>query len=285
MAEAANDLASDPYTGGAWLNGQLYTWGAHLRQWNAALTGSRVLTAGPFRFGTTFQGKLVLERRGVLRWGDQVIDVNTQVIDAREATLFGRTGLLVVHRGMQLRFYERPEGLVKRWPYREIYSFYTASEQGGLVLHDVDGDGRIDILCGNYWVQSPPEFDLPWRLFAINLFNEHPQAASARLAWHQGRLLWLESKRPQARAFWFTPPADPKQLWDSAPVGLPRPLNYPRALLIAGGRVLVGEQNGPQSACFALDEPRPVITREPLHTLLDTPAGVVGIGPTAVRRL
>ena len=281
MAETAKDL----YTGGAWLDGHLYTWGAQLRQWNAALTGSRALTSGPFSFGATFQDKLVLERQGTLRWGDQVIDVNTQVIDALEATLFGRTGLLVVHRGMQLRFYERPQEPAKRWPYREIYSFYTAGEQGGLALHDVDGDGRLDILCGNYWVQSPPEFDLPWRLFAINLFNEHPQAASARLAWHQGRLLWLESKRPQARAFWFTPPVDPKQLWEGTPVALSRPLNYPRALLIAGGRVLVGEQNGRESACLELDQAKPLLAGEPLHTLLDTPEGVVGIGPTSVRRL
>lgn len=279
------DTAAHLYTGGAWLNGRLHTWGAQLRQWNAALTASQVLTSGPFTFGAVFQGKLVLERRGVLRWGDEVIDVNTQVIDAQEAVLFGRTGLLVVHRGMQLRFYERPEAPAKRWPYREIYSFYTASEQGGLVLHDVDGDGRIDILCGNYWVQSPPEFDLPWRLYAINLFNDDPLAASARLAWHQGRLLWLESKRPQARAFWFTPPTDPKQLWDAAPVLLDRPLNYPRALLISGDQVLVGEQNGAPSRCLNLGVGQPRLAGQPLHTLLDTPGGIVGIGPTSIHRL
>ena len=281
MAETAAPL----YTGGTWLNGRLYTWGTQLRRWNQALTTSQVLTGGPFTFGTVFQDKLVLERRGVLRWGDEVIDVNTQVTDAREAVLFGRTGLLVIHRGMQLRFYERPESPAKRWPYREIYSFYTASEQGGLILHDVDQDGRVDILCGNYWVQSPVEFELPWRLFAINLFNNHPLAASARLAWHEGRLLWLESKQPQARAFWFTPPSDPKQLWEAAPVPVDPPLHYPRALLISGGRVLVGEMNGAHSRCLDLGQPQPKLAGHPLHTLIETPDGVIGIGPTSIHRL
>ena len=41
------------------------------------------------------------------------------------------------------------------WPYREIYSIYTPSQQTGLSMRDIDGDGRIDILCGNYWIQKP----------------------------------------------------------------------------------------------------------------------------------
>ena len=46
----------------------------------------------------------------------------------------------------------------KPWPYREIYSIYTPSQQTGLSMRDIDGDGRIDILCGNYWIQSPERF-------------------------------------------------------------------------------------------------------------------------------
>ena len=51
-------------------------------------------------------------------------------------------GVLVVHRGMQLRFYEYPVDLT----YKEIYSFYSRSRQGGLLIADVDGDGIIRTL-------------------------------------------------------------------------------------------------------------------------------------------
>ena len=33
---------------------------------------------------------------------------------------------------------------------------------------DVDGDDRVEFLRGNYWIQTPNEFDLPWRIFAIH---------------------------------------------------------------------------------------------------------------------
>jgi hypothetical protein len=170
---------------------------------------------------------------------ESVIDPGGAAIDLMETTLFGRTGLLVSHRGMQLRFYEPGSREGGGWPYREIYSFYTNSEQGGLLARDVDGDGRPDLFCGNYWVKSPRVFEEPWRLFAINLFHEEPLSASARLAWHGERLLWVESKQPSARAAWFTPPTDPSELWIEERI--PETFRHPRGVASSEGRIWIAE--------------------------------------------
>ena len=82
-----------------------------------------------------------------------VIDDEFDTHDCMEATLFGRKGVLVIQRYMQVRFYERADKSPGR--IREIYSIYTPSQQTGLSLRDIDGDGRVDIVCGNYWIQSP----------------------------------------------------------------------------------------------------------------------------------
>lgn len=213
-----------------------------------------------------------MESKGELRWGLSLIDTHTQVIDACETSLFQRNGLIVIHRGMQVRFYEPPSQAAERWPYREIYSFYTASEQGGLLIRDVDGDGRLDLFCGNYWIQAPSAFELPWRLYAVNLINDTPLAASARLAWVQKRLLWLESKSPKARMFWFTPPANARELWIKEPVDL-APLSYPRAVLVRGDRIWIGHAQGVTEVPGGR-----VISREgAVQALVDTPNGVVAI--------
>jgi hypothetical protein len=217
-----------------------------------------------------------------LRWGDTVIDTGMRSVDAAEARLFGRSGLLVVHLGMQLRFYEPPEAPAARWPYREIYSFYTNSEQGGLLLRDVDRDGRADILCGNYWVQCPDSFEQPWRLFSINLFHEHPLSASARLTWYGNQLLWLESKRPDARVRLFQPPANPKELWREQALNSSVRFQFPRAVLNEGGRLLIGENNGEKSRLLEFPGARTLLSGTPIHTLLRSPFGLIAIGPERV---
>ena len=108
-------------------------------------------------------------------WKPVIIDDEFETHDCMEATLFGRKGVLVIQRYMQVRFYERAEG--KRWPYREIYSIYTPSQQTGLSMRDIDRDGHVDIVCGNYWIKSPESFELPWHIFAINTYSELPQSA------------------------------------------------------------------------------------------------------------
>ena len=98
------------------------------------------------------------------------------------ATVLGRRGVLLVHRRSQVRFYEIPADRSAPWPATEIYSFYTPSNQGGMLLADIDRDGTTDLLCGNYWIKSPDRFELPWRLFAIEPWSEEPDSAMLRLA-------------------------------------------------------------------------------------------------------
>lgn len=180
---------------------------------------------------------LVLQRDGkiALLTGKQlesasVIDQGGEMADCLETPLLGEAGILITWRGLQVRHYRRPGAGEARWPYREIYSFYTASYQAGLVLRDVDGDGRPDLFCGNYWIQSPEAYELPWRLFAINTYNEEPQSARMRLAALNGGLAVAQGALPAGRITVFTRPADARQLWREQRLAV---ADRPRALAVA----------------------------------------------------
>jgi hypothetical protein len=149
-------------------------------------------------------------------------------------TILGHQGILVIPFGMQVRFYAAPQTVDGDWKPRDIYSFYTASWQGGLVQADVDADGFPDLFCGNYWIRSPRDFHLPWRLYAINAFHEHPLSASAHLHWDGERLLWVESRRPKGRVIWFRPPADRTQLWLEEPHEANQKFDCPAIRLVKG---------------------------------------------------
>ena len=95
------------------------------------------------------------------RWTATVVEPETDFHDCLEFTLDGRRGVLVPHFHAQLRLY-----LFPKFDYKELYSIYTASEQGGLLAHDVDGDGLEDLFIGNYWMRNPGRLDVAWRLFA-----------------------------------------------------------------------------------------------------------------------
>jgi hypothetical protein len=250
---------------GAAISGDsLYTWGERLTRWTLPALHSKVLATGQFGEGgcladldrdgaaefVAFEGSALgrLTWRRAPAWQAETIDTEIEMHDCREATLFGRRGILMVNRGMQVRFYERPEKAAQHWPYREIYSFYTASYQGDLVLHDIDRDGFRDILCGNYWVKSPPAFALPWRLFAINTHHETPVAAMVRFVpLADGRLWIFQSHAEDARAMLHERPRDPTQIWKESRYGEDMKLSRLHGVAPMGRDTIVGEHNGSAS--------------------------------------
>jgi hypothetical protein len=151
-------------------------------------------------------------------WTRHVIDTGVDAPDMLPVTLLGHRGVLLIHKGMQVRFYEIPADPTARWPYQEVYSFYSPSHQGGLRMADIDGDGLPDILAGMYWIRSPEKFELPWRLFAIVLWNETPESAMLRLSYGPlsgaaPELLAAQRDMQPARLARLERPSDPRQLW------------------------------------------------------------------------
>lgn len=189
--------------------------------------------------GGGVEGALVAISSDGKRW---LIDHHVVTRECYSLELFGRRGIMILPYGMAIRFYETGGTWGSKWNYTELYSFYTASWQGGLVQADVDGDGHPDLFCGNYWIQSPTSFELPWRLFAINAFHEHPFSATAQLHWDGKRLLWVESRRPKGRVFWFRPPEDVKQLWTAQPHVQNEKLDCPQ-LTMRGSKVSISSSN------------------------------------------
>ncbi len=187
------------------------------------------------------------------------IDTGADFHDCLGATLHGRSGVLVVHRHTQVRFYEIPRPPEGKWPYREIYSIYTPTRQGGLLVAEMDGDGRPDILCGNYWIRSPGSYDESWRLFAINSWWDQAHASTLRLAtgFISGDLfpdlVASQGEVSPGRLAWFGRPRDPRLPWEEHPVETTPALRRPHALAVAdfdgegGADIVVGENNGANS--------------------------------------
>src|SRR5579859_3212102 len=113
---------------GAALDGNtLYTWGDQLMAWSLPKLQHRVLAkpAEPFGpagcFDASGAGIFLQEaNRLVYRqapgWHARIVDAKIDLQDCLAVTLVGRRGVLVDHRGMQIRFYEPPD-----FHYSEIY--------------------------------------------------------------------------------------------------------------------------------------------------------------------
>jgi len=151
-------------------------------------------------------------------WTRHVIDTGVDAPDMLPANLLDHRGVLLIHKRAQVRFYEIPADPTARWPSQDVYSFYSPSHQGGLRLADIDGDGLPDILAGMYWIRSPESYELPWHLFAIDLWNETPASAMMRLSYGPlagavPELVAAQREMQPARLAHFEKPTDPRQLW------------------------------------------------------------------------
>ena len=246
---------SASFTGYAMGEGRLFAWGDRVVSWSIPSGKMRVLAPhGQFAEGgclmdVTGRGPdLVLNEGPPQRaliwleaptWKRHIIDTGVYAADILPLTLFGRRGILLIHRGAQARFYEIPRNPAEPWPVREIYSFYTPSDQGGLAIADIDSDRFPDIVAGNDWIRSPASFELPWHIFAIELWNEEPKSAMLRqgLADLFGtgaqNLVAVQRRMPEARLAWFEKPTDPKQLWAEHRIEVAPPLNHPNSLAVA----------------------------------------------------
>ena len=276
-------------------DGRVLTWGDGLYAWTIPDLRRSGIASGAFGEGgclvdldgdgaQEFVGKEGGQELGKLTWRKPpfqtpvVIDDEFDTHDCIEATLFGRKGVLVIQRYMQVRFYERADK--SPWPFREIYSIYTPSRQTGLLLRDINRDGRVDIVCGNYWIQSPERFDLAWHIFAINTWFEEPFSATLTHAFLGDDLFIAQAHMADARAALFRRPADTKLLWTEKRIDVP--LHRAHAVAVVAKTLFLGENNGRASRTFVMSGGIPVKILDGVDTLtlIGVEGGVLSVGPS-----
>ena len=228
--------------GAAWWDARpgVLTWGDELAWWPAGGAGRQVLRrdvhwgpAGCVEGNDLFvQDGRALIHVDLKSFDRETVEKDTEFSDCLVATLYGKRGVLINHFMAQLRFYEAPD-----WTPHELYSIYTASRQGGLLWHDVDGDGLPDLFAGNYWVRNPGQEGFSWRLFAINAYHATPTAAQAHIArFDRDTVVWASP----ARVALFRKPADFRQIWSETP--LSGEFDEPAAVAVDGGQIFIGDR-------------------------------------------
>lgn len=218
-------------TGAAVDKRTLVTWGEQI-QW-LPLAGSRAQTlqvevAGACLMDVNRDGRMDVvanERSGALVWYEapawkrHEIDSGIDAPDLMPATIGGRRGVVIIQKRIKVRFYEVPADAAARWAERDLYSIYTPSWQGGLAAADVDGDGLVDILCGNYWMRAPQTAGLPWRLFAINTWTQEEPSGMMRVVPVRRGMATAQRLLAAGRVAYFEKPSDPRVLWTQHDLG------------------------------------------------------------------
>ena len=171
-----------------------------------------------------------------------VVDTGVDTRDVIAADLLRHHGVLLIHKRQQVRFYDFPSTMKDGWAESELYTIYTPSTDGGLLIADIDGDGLPDLLCGNYWMKSPAAFDLPWREFAIDTWNETEGSAMLRLAWSKPVRVAAQRDMQPGRVAWFERAANPRQLWTGHDLASMQGVS---GALFLGKDLIISERNPP----------------------------------------
>jgi hypothetical protein len=197
--------------------------------------------------------------------------------DCLASEIDGLSGVLVLNDFAQIRFYERRDGA---WAYREIYTIYTPSRQGGLSI------APFGLVAGNYWFRRPESGGLAWREYAINAWTETEDSASLRFAWLGADLVAAQGHMAEARLARFSPPADITQLWNEERLAEELRLRYPHAVASDGESLLVvGENAGRGSRLFVFRgraRPELIATTGGTHSAFIVEGGALTVGANAV---
>jgi hypothetical protein len=239
--------------------GRLFVWGEGAFAIDLRSGERERIAQGRFaEGGCVFNGGLILNSVAPreliwLRLSDRkrfVVDTGVDTRDVIAADLLGHHGVLLIHKRQQVRFYDWPSPMKDKWSETELYTIYTPSTEGGLVLADIDGDGLPDLLCGNYWMKSPTRFELPWREFAIDTWNEEEGSAMLKLAWSSPVRVAAQRDMQPSRAAWFARAEDPKQLWTAHDLLPGQPLSGVSGALFIEKDLLISERNSPGRVLF-----------------------------------
>src|SRR5271165_1886658 len=147
---AAPPLRTIPLAGGeiagfAVQGNTLFTWGEDVYRINLDSGKRERIAAGRFaEGGCVLDEGLILNSVEPLeliwlRLADGkrfVVDTGVDTRDAIGTDLLGMHGVLLIHKRQQVRFYAVPTPMQDGWPETELYTIYTPSTEGGLVMAD-----------------------------------------------------------------------------------------------------------------------------------------------------